>query len=134
MEDEEAIRAVAQRVLTQHGYVVLPAGSAEEALDTYEREVGNFQLMLSDVVLPGKTGVELATQLNTLNPQLCIILASGYADEKSQFDLIQDRRYPFIQKPYTTETLLQSVKRELTLSLNESRTKSTVNTTHERSN
>ncbi len=116
VEDEEAIRAVAERILTQNGYVVFPVRSAEEALDTYKKESGNFQLVLSDVVLSGKSGVELATQLNTLNPQLRIILTSGYADEKSQFEVIQDHSYSFLSKPYSSEALLLSVKKELTSS------------------
>ncbi|MDP2730953.1 MAG: ATP-binding protein [Dehalococcoidales bacterium] len=113
VEDDKSILAIAQRLLTENGYLVFPAKSAEEAMTIFDREHGNFQLVLSDVVLPGKSGVELASQLLILQPELHIILSSGYADEKAQLTIIQKRGYPFIQKPYTTDKLLRSVKENM---------------------
>ena len=122
VEDEESIRAVTQRLLAEHGYTVYPAKSVEEALDMFTREDGNFHLVLSDVVLPDGSGAELVTRLLTLSPRLHVILSSGYVGEKSQFSLIQEKGYTFIQKPYTAEKLLQSVKKELTVPKQESAT------------
>lgn len=115
VEDDELILAVAHRLLTENGYLVFSAGSAEEALTIFDRENGDFRLVLSDVVLPGQSGIELAEQLLTLQPELQIILNSGYTDEKAQLSAIQDKGYPFIQKPYTTEKLLRSVKEHIAL-------------------
>ena len=88
----------------------------------FTREDGNFHLVLSDVVLPDGSGAELVTRLLTLSPRLHVILSSGYVGEKSQFSLIQEKGYTFIQKPYTAEKLLQSVKKELTVPKQESAT------------
>ena len=113
VEDDESIRTVALRLLTENGYKVIPAVSAEEAMAIFDRENRNFQLVLSDVVLPGKSGVELVGQLLTLQPELHIILSSGYADDKAQLSVIQERGYPFIQKPYTTDKLLRSIRENI---------------------
>ena len=110
MDDDESIRAVAYRLLTENGYSVFSAGCSEEALTIFDREDGNFQLVLSDVVLPGKSGVELAGQLLVLQPELHIVLSSGYANDKAQLSVVQEKGYPFIQKPYAVEKLLRSVK------------------------
>jgi two-component system cell cycle sensor histidine kinase/response regulator CckA len=110
VEDEEPIRVNAQRLLSEHGYLVSSAESAEEALTIFDTEKSNFELLISDVVLPGKSGVELAEQLLTLHPELQVVLSSGYADEKSRWSAISDRGYPFLQKPYTAEKLLRIVK------------------------
>ncbi len=113
VEDEDAIREVARRLLSTNGYLVITAASAEEALTIFEREDGNFHLVLSDVVLPNKSGVELVGQLLALKPELRIVLSSGYADEKAQLSAIREKGYPFIQKPYTTDKLLRSIKENI---------------------
>lgn len=113
VEDDESILAVTQRMLTEYGYQVLPAASAEEAMTIFNRENGNFQLVLSDVIMPGKSGVELVAKLLALQPELHIILTSGYADDKAQLSIIQEKGYPFIQKPYTIEKLIRSVREHI---------------------
>jgi signal transduction histidine kinase/ActR/RegA family two-component response regulator len=113
VEDEESIRAVAERLLTENGYLVFSAGTAEEALAIFNKEAGDFQLVLSDVVLPTNSGVELANQLLTLKPELHIVLSSGYANEKAQLSAIREKGYPFMQKPYTKEKLLHGVKENI---------------------
>lgn len=110
VEDDESIRTVVLRLLSENGYIVIPAVSAEEAMAVFDREAHNFQLVLSDTVLPGKSGVELVGQLLILQPELHIILSSGYSDDKAQLSTIQEKGYPFIQKPYTTDKLLRSIK------------------------
>ncbi len=110
VEDEEPIRAAAQRLLSENGYHVSGVESAEAALVVFNKERDTFQLVLSDVVLPGKSGVELIEQLLALKPGLRVLLSSGYADERSRWSAISDKGYPFIQKPYTAEKLLRAVK------------------------
>ncbi len=116
VEDEEPIRRAVQRLLRDHGYHVFSAETAEAALTIFKKEKGDFQLVLSDVVLPGKSGVELVERLLVLKPGLKVVLSSGYADEKSRWSAISDRGYPFIQKPYTLEKLLSVVKETITKS------------------
>ena len=110
VEDEEGVRELTARVLAENGYVVFEARDAHEAQDIFEREKGNFHLILSDVVLPGQSGLELADQILLNRAQIPILLVSGYPDQRSQWSTIRTRGVPFIQKPYTMSTLLQSVK------------------------
>lgn len=113
VEDEEAIRNATQRLLIEHNYQVSSTDSAERALAVFNQEEGNYQLVISDVVLPGKSGVELIEHLLALKPELQVLLSSGYADEKSRWSTIRDKKYPFIQKPYNTEKLLLAVKKSI---------------------
>ena len=113
VEDEEAIRKGTSRLLGHNGYLVYTASSAEEALTIFKNEDCNFELVLSDVVLPNKSGVELVGLLLALKPKLGIILSSGYTGEKSQWSEITEKGYPFIQKPYAAEKLLLSIKQVL---------------------
>ena len=80
MEDDEKVRRVAREMLTASGYEVLEASSGEEALSVYERHRGEIQLLLSDVVLPGMRGTELAKHLNASDRQVKAVFMSGYLD------------------------------------------------------
>jgi PAS domain S-box-containing protein len=110
VEDDAAIREVTLRTLTLHDYIVMAAADAEEALEIFRQENGNFNLIVSDVVMPGKSGLELAIELQTGRPDMRIILSSGYADDKSHWPEIRKRGYRFIRKPFTVEELLKNIK------------------------
>ena len=110
VEDEEGVRAFAQKALERHGYSVLVATNAREALEIFAREGGAFDLVLSDVVLPDISGVQLVDHLLTGKPGLKVLLTSGYADQKSQWPIIRDRGFPFIQKPYSLADLLSLIR------------------------
>ena len=114
VEDEEPIRHITSKMLKDCNYEVYTAESAEEALDICSRKSGTLDLILSDVVLPGMSGVDLAEHVNEIYPELKIILSSGYADEKSQLDIIEKKGYAFVQKPYTAGVLLRIVREILT--------------------
>lgn len=111
VEDEDAVRDFASRALTASGYRVTAAASAEEAIEFFKNGEGRFDLVFSDVVLPGKSGVTLAEELLALDPKLDILLSSGYSDEKSQWEEIQERGYDFLQKPYQLTNLLETISR-----------------------
>lgn len=110
VEDEEPIRRVACQMLKDNNYTVYSAKSAEEAIAVCASEQGNFSLIISDVVLPGLSGVELAEYMNEHFPDIKILLSSGYADEKSQLETIEKKGYPFVQKPYTAGVILRIIK------------------------
>jgi len=111
VEDEDAVRDFAIRALSASGYEVIATASAEEALEQFRQKNGRFDLIFSDVVLPGKSGVTLAEELLALDPKLDILLSSGYSDEKSQWGEIQERGYDFLQKPYELVNLLDVIGR-----------------------
>lgn len=110
VEDEEKVRRFTAQALSKNGYVVFPAANAKEAADVFEREKGNFNLILSDVVLPDQSGLELVDVFRSSKPHLQVMLCSGYTDNKSQWKIIQQRGYRFLEKPYTLGNLLSVVR------------------------
>jgi signal transduction histidine kinase/ActR/RegA family two-component response regulator len=113
VEDESAVREFAAKTLGENGYVVYEAANAEEALRIFEREKGQFQLIFSDVILPGKSGLELIKRLRSLRPDLPVLLASGYTGGEVQWATIRREAYPFIWKPYTVADLLRNTAKVL---------------------
>ncbi len=113
VEDEVSVRDLIMRVLDKNGYKGKSANDSEEALKIFKKEKGAFDLVLSDVVLPGQSGIELVEILKKRKPDLKIILSSGYPDKKSQWDIIQERGYRFLQKSYTLSVLLKAIREEL---------------------
>ncbi len=110
VEDEEIVRKLATRILREKGYVVFEAENVKEALDIFKRENGKFNLVFSDVVLPGKNGLQLVDQLLTHKPNLKVLFSSGYADDKSKRTILLERGFQFLQKPYTPSDLLLIVR------------------------
>ena len=110
VEDDSAIQDVIVRTLTREGYDVVAVASAEEARAVFEQCNEAFDLLFSDVVLPGKTGLELAIALQELKPDLPILLASGYADDKVQRAEIKKRGYQFLRKPFLMADLLRHIR------------------------
>ncbi len=110
VEDEEIVLKLATRVLRENGYVVYEATNAKEALDIYDREKGKFNLVFTDVVMPGENGLQLVDKLLSRNPKLRVLFSSGYSDDQSHRDIIIERGFQFLQKPYTPSELLQIIK------------------------
>ena len=109
VEDEEAVRELASRALKENGYVVFEAGAHKEALELFEREGGNFDLVFSDVVLPDKSGIRLIDDLLSRSPDLQVLVSSGYSDQKSQWPIIQEKGFRFLEKPYSLVDLLGTI-------------------------
>jgi len=110
VEDEEGIRGFAAEALRKNGYTIFEAANAKEAFDLFKNESGNFDLVFSDVVMPGKSGLELVDELLSGKPDLQVLLCSGYSDKKSQWSEIKKRGFRFLQKPYGVSDLLKSIK------------------------
>lgn len=113
VEDEPMLRAVAQRTLEARGYRVVTAQDAADALARHEELGGDFDLLLTDVVMPDLSGVELAERLRTLRPGLRVLTMSGYAEELHERPDPLGRRESFLQKPFTPDQLAQAVRTAL---------------------
>ncbi len=113
VEDEPLVRDFAVGALKDSGYDIVAAESAEQALELFEQEEGRFDLVFSDVVLPGKSGVVLVDELLNRAPDLGVLLSSGYTDQKSQLPQIRDRGYEFLQKPYELNNLLRAIRKSI---------------------
>jgi CheY-like chemotaxis protein len=112
-EDEPAVRAVARQALERHGFTVLEAPSAEAALDLAERYSGPFHLLLTDVVMPGASGPELARRLAPLRPEARVLFMSGYTGEAVVHHGLAAPGIHYIQKPFTPEALAAKVREVL---------------------
>jgi CheY-like chemotaxis protein len=107
VEDEEAIRQVAARILRRNGYSVVEAASAEEALKlAFARD---FSLLLTDVVMPGMSGPELAKQLRARSPELPVLFMSGYSQGTLSPQQLLDDGVALLQKPFDERKLLVKV-------------------------
>jgi two-component system cell cycle sensor histidine kinase/response regulator CckA len=110
VEDEAAVRSFVARVLRENGYQVVEAATGQEGLEAFIAEGDRIQLVLTDVVLPDGSGLQLAHRLLSRKPQLKVLLTSGYLDEVSQLTAIREKRFPFLPKPYTVTDLLRAVR------------------------
>jgi hypothetical protein len=104
-EDEDGVRRVSRRVLTRAGYRVIDASSGAEALQRAKEHAGPIDLLLTDLVMPGMSGRELAQRLRAERPGLHVLFMSGYDQGAHQRDIVQ----PFLPKPFNHEELLASV-------------------------
>jgi PAS domain S-box-containing protein len=109
VEDEEAIRRLAQRVLTRHGYVVLAASGADEARQIWQERGSEVDLLLSDVTMPGLSGPALAAELPG-NPRTLFISGHLPNDPSMVFHI---EKAHFLQKPFTVSELLGAVRETL---------------------
>lgn len=110
VEDEDLIRTLAVKVLRKQGYSIVEAASAEEAIEHLDGAAAPFDLIFTDVVLPGMSGVQLADTVLSRDPDSRVLLCSGYADRRSQWSLISERGFPFLDKPYSVADLLKVVR------------------------
>ena len=107
VEDESFVREVTSEVLRSAGYRVLMAKNAAEGFHLYDAHCGEVGLVITDVVLPGESGRSLSRRLRCENPELKILLVTGYAE---QLGVLEREPEDFLAKPFSTEVLLQRVR------------------------
>ncbi len=110
VEDEKNLRVLAVRMLTEQGYEVLAADSAEEAVQVFEKERGRVDLLFVDVIMTGESGVKLVERLRSVHPSLPVLLTSGYSDEKAHSDELAAQNLPLLNKPYDLNTLFHRIR------------------------
>jgi CheY-like chemotaxis protein len=113
VEDDDQVRVVAEDILTRSGYRVLGARNAGEALLICEQHPQQIQLLLSDVVMPQMSGVQLARRLATIRPDMKVLCMSGYSEEAVFRHGLIDSGLAFVQKPITPDGLLLKVRQVL---------------------
>ncbi len=113
VEDEEGVRRFTAVALQERGYEVVEASRGEEALELFDREGGEFDLLFTDVVLPDLSGVEVARRLLERKPELKVILTSGYVGEKARWQEIKEKGFRLLHKPYSLSDLLRTVREAL---------------------
>ena len=112
-EDEDSVRAVAKESLERRGYRVLAAPDGPSALRMARDFNGTIDLLLTDVVMPGMNGRELAEQLLLERPNTRVLFASGYTDDAVLLHGVRTDELSFMQKPFTPLSLAQRVRQVL---------------------
>jgi nitrogen-specific signal transduction histidine kinase/ActR/RegA family two-component response regulator len=113
VEDEPAVRAVVQKVLERHGYRVLVAPEGQLALNVLAGHPGEVHLLLTDVVMPGMSGRQLAAQFSVLRPDAQVLFMSGYTTDAVVRHGVLEPGIAYLQKPFSPEALARTVRRVL---------------------
>jgi PAS domain S-box-containing protein len=110
VEDQPKVRAVIRDILARRGYQVLEGANGDEALSVLKTHQGEVHLLLTDVVMRGMSGRDLAEQLAATRPRLRILYMSGYTDDTIVHHGVLEAGMAFIQKPFTATVLLQKIR------------------------
>ena len=110
VEDEQMVRNLLREMLESCGYRVLAAEDGRDALSICESYQEPIHLLITDVVMPGMGGRELADRLAAVRPEVRVLYMSGYTDNVIVHRGVLDERMNFIQKPFTLEMLLPKVR------------------------
>jgi CheY-like chemotaxis protein len=114
VEDEEKVRKLAVQILKSQGYTVLEASHGEEAMKVAKEHGGDgIHLLLTDVVMPGMSGSELAKSLGLLLPKMKVLYMSGYTDNAIVHHGVLEEGVNYIQKPFTVDALARKVREVL---------------------
>lgn len=111
VEDEAFVREVTSQVLESAGFTVLKAANAMEALREFHEHRDQVQLLLTDLIMPGKSGAQLARELKKVCPALRTILMSGYPEVPNQE--LDEPGFFYLPKPFSMESLLRKVRQVL---------------------
>jgi CheY-like chemotaxis protein len=110
VEDKASVRDLTVRILTSHGYTVVAAEDGLQALERFAEADEEFDMLLTDVVMPAMSGPALAEILVGKKPSLKVLFVTGYTDDVAVRNKLQESRRSCLQKPFTPTTLIQQVR------------------------
>jgi CheY-like chemotaxis protein len=112
VEDDAAVRKISHAILEELGYRVLLASSGAEAVELVRLDPAAIDLLLTDLVMPGMSGREVAQAVTTLRPGVKVLYMSGYTDDAAVRHGL-DNGIVFVQKPFASATLARKVREAL---------------------
>ena len=110
VDDEESVRHVASEILRFLGYSVLAAASGEKGVELV-RAGARPDVVLLDLIMPGMNGFQTLQALRAIEPDLPILISTGYADRAASESLVSEGAAGFVNKPYNIETLDKALER-----------------------
>ncbi|HQL01352.1 MAG TPA: response regulator [Smithellaceae bacterium] len=113
VDDEHSILETGRDALSLHGYQVMTAESGEQALDLYLEQKDRIDLVILDLIMPGGGGKKCLLDLKTVNPEVKVLMTSGYANSQQTDDLMAAGASGFLLKPYRPEDLLFMIRQTL---------------------
>lgn len=108
IDDEPIVRASCEKILMPEGYEVIMAKNGEEGLEILEK--GDFKLVLLDLKMPGIDGVDVLKLIRSKWPTTKVIILTGYSTIETAISTLRLGAFNFIEKPFTPDTLLSSVR------------------------
>ena len=114
VEDEPFVREATCCILQNAGFEVLPVVDALHAMEVYEECKRAIDLVMTDMVLPGRSGEQLGQDLHERSPELAILVTSGYGNSEYETEAQESRTY-FLAKPYSRRTLVEKIEKILGL-------------------
>jgi DNA-binding NtrC family response regulator len=112
VEDEPFVREATCSILESAGFEVLPAEDARDAMQVYEERKRGIDLVMTDMVLPGRTGLQLGQDLREHSPEVVVLVTSGYGNPEYETEAPESRTY-FLAKPYSRRTLVEKIEKIL---------------------
>jgi two-component system cell cycle sensor histidine kinase/response regulator CckA len=109
VDDQELVRGVVAELLALEGHEILSAQDATEALELVRAHPDGIELVVTDVVLPGVSGLELAARLRADRPGLRVLFTSGHPEDSIPWESAPDERSGFLEKPFSAATLADRV-------------------------
>jgi two-component system, cell cycle sensor histidine kinase and response regulator CckA len=113
VEDEDPLLDMLSMVLETQGYMTLKAGDGRQAVELYQQNQKEIDLVITDMGLPEMTGKDEFRELKKINPKVKVILASGFLEPETRSELLQEGAKGFIQKPYRPESILRIIQNVL---------------------
>jgi PAS domain S-box-containing protein len=113
VEDEEMVRKLAVQILKRQGYTVLEGSHGNEAFNICNKHDGPIHLLVTDVVMPKMSGLELAERIASIQPEIKVLYMSGYTDNAITHHGVLEKGMNYIQKPFTVDGLARKVREVL---------------------
>lgn len=109
VDDDPEVLKITSLLLNRSGYSTFPCGSAGEALDVLQKN--NVDVVLTDIMMPGISGIELLERIHGIDPDIPVILITGFADLDKAIEAIKKGAFDFISKPYDSAYLTHSIEK-----------------------
>jgi len=113
VEDEEMVRGLMCEVLEREGYTVLACSHPKEGIEVCQQQCGHIDLLLTDVVMPGMNGRDMANRIREIMPELRVVFMSGYTEHVLVSEGQVDPKFEYLQKPFTLKTLTRKLAQVL---------------------
>ncbi len=110
VDDEEKIRISIREVLKHHGYKVMLAADGAEAVKIYKKNKEKIKLVIMDLMMPVLNGKEATEKLKEINPEVKIILSSGYLGTEMGVEMLADESVKYVEKPFHLQELIYAVR------------------------